>query len=45
MYHMGIGFPENLSDEEWSLKHRQLIWVLDFEERRFSLKQGEKIEI
>jgi hypothetical protein len=45
MYHLHISNPEALSDEEWSLRHRQLLWVLEFEEKRFNLKKGERISI
>lgn len=42
---MHIAFPEKLTDEEWSEKHKQLIWVLGFENKRFNLKQGQTLRI
>jgi hypothetical protein len=44
-YHFHIQNPELLSDDEWAENYHQLMWVLGFEAKRFSLEKGEKLAI
>jgi hypothetical protein len=44
-YHFKIPDPENLSDEVYSEKVAQLVWVLAFENKRFNAKADETIDI
>jgi hypothetical protein len=37
--------PDQLTDEEYSEQWQQLKWTLDFESRRFSVKEGESLRI
>jgi hypothetical protein len=39
-YHFHVD-PDQLSDEQYSEHWQQLKWVLDFESKRFSLKDGQ----
>ncbi len=34
--HFSIPFPEQLSDELWVEKYRQVLWFLEFESKRYS---------
>ena len=33
--------PEQLTDEQYSERWQELKWALDFESKRFSLKEGQ----
>ena len=45
MYHLHINSPEDLTEEQWANRHRQLLWVLDFENKRYNLGEGETLPI